>query len=816
MKPQSIPFKWMLVCFICVSAYANEAKAQAMLAHQITGKLKSNSTESYDDISVYLLKSTDKSLVKMEQANANGDFLFEQIPVGQYKLMVQSMRFKIYESEKFDLDKNLDLGQIVLEAITQQLKEVVIGGQRPLIQQSFDRTTVNVSNAVTAVGSHALEVLAKAPGVQVDPNENVSMRGRQGVMVMVDGKALNLNGADLANYLKSLQASQIEKIDLITNPSSKFDAAGNAGIIDIRLKKSNLIGTNGNLSLTMGMGKYEKISPNLSFNHKRPSANYFGNYTFSRNRGFNDLAIIRDFYSPTQNFLGSNIYDNYFKNRNNTHNVRLGADFNVNSKSILGFTANGIFTDVVASSNSLANTYDESRFKNGAFQTQGLNSPTRQNYSMNVNYRSKLDTMGRELAIDADYAQFNMAETQNYVTEYKDVNGIPTRIPYKLMGDLHGALEIKSIKADYSTPLKSWAAKLDMGWKSSWVKTDNEVNFFDKSNATAVLDTGKSNHFIYKENINAFYVNANKAWNKWQVQMGLRLENTQADGLQVIKNDTFEHNYYQLFPSAYIGYAFNDDHRLGISASRRINRPSYRQLNPFKAFLDPLTYSTGNPYLLPEISEVYELSYTLKQQYLLKLGYTHTSDNIVTILSPDVQPRSVVQTHRNLADYHFFNASFSFPVRIAKWFTSHQDITTFYGKYQGVVGVDRLDLSRVSYVINSSNTFKINASTSAELSASYQSRGYYGPLDFKGVFVLNMGVQKQILNKKASVRLNFNDVFFSNVVDAKTQLAGYNEFFYQMRETQVMNLSFSYRFGKSNGTSSRRQGAAEEEKRRAN
>ncbi|RZK49692.1 MAG: TonB-dependent receptor [Pedobacter sp.] len=815
---KTIYLKIMLAfaCIICVSTYANKLHAQVSVTYTLQGTLKSATSDNFDDVSVYLLKASDKALVKMEQANAKGEFKFENVGPGKYLIMSQSFRFSPYQSEPLEVNKDLHLGDILLQGQTQQLKAVTINAEKPLIQQSFDKTTVNVSNSIAAVGSNALEVLGKAPGVNVDPNENLAMRGKQGVMVMVDGKPLNLGGTDLSNYLKSLQATQIDKIDLITNPSAKFDAAGNAGIIDIRLKKSNLIGTNGNLTLTAGMGRYEKFTPNVSLNHKRPKANYFSSYAFNRNRGFNDLEIIRDFYTPEKNYFGSNVYDNYFKNRAHTHNVRLGADFNLTPHQILGFSANGIYTDILASSNSLANTFDAQHLKNGAFLTKGQTTPERRNSSINLNYRAKLDTLGRELAIDADYASFNMAEIQNYKTLYMDQNGNPVSNPYLLMGDLNGALDIKSVKADYSTPLKAWNAKLEMGWKSSWVKTDNEVNFFDKSGSTAVLDTGKSNHFIYKENINAIYVNGNKAWNKFQLQMGLRLENTRANGLQVIKNETFERDYYQLFPSAFLGYTFNDSHMIGLSASRRINRPSYRQLNPFKSFLDPLTYATGNPYLLPEISEVYEFSYTLQQKYLFKLGYTHTADNILSILGPDVEPRSVVQIPRNLANYHYYNASLSFPFKIGKWYSSNQDITTYYGKYQGDIGSNNLNLSRVSYQINSVNSIKLTATTSAEVSANYQSKGYYGPLDFNGVFVLNMGIQKQIMNRQASLRLNFNDVFFSNRTDAKTALNGYNEFFLQKRETQVMNLSFSYRFGKSNGNNTRRQGAAEEEKRRAN
>ena len=435
---------------------------------------------------------------------------------------------------------------------------------------------------------------------------------------------------------------------------------------------------------------------------------------------------------------------------------------------------------------------------------------------MNVNYRQVLDTAGQELTADFDYARYGSGEIQNYTTHYFDNSLNESRPAYSLFGDLNGDLDIRSFKIDYVRPLGKTGVKLEAGLKSSWVETDNDVQFYDRSNGGNVLDEGKSNRFIYDENINAGYLNGSKSWKKLSLQIGLRLENTIANGRQVTNNDDFKRDYTQFFPSGYVGYKFSDNNDLGVSLSRRINRPSYRQLNPFKVFLDPLTYSAGNPYLNPEITNSFELTHTFKQKYMTKIGYSRTTDNIISVLSPDETPNSVIQTGRNLARYDYYNLSFGFPLKIGKWLNSTNNALLYYGEYTGNLVNTELNAGRVAFNFNTNNSILVNPNTSLELNGNYQSRAYYGFLDMKAIWSLNFGIQRQIWEKRASVKLNVSDVFFSNQANAFTQLTGYREKFVQNRDSRVATFSFSYKFGNGQANSPRRKtGGAEEEKQRA-
>lgn len=752
----------------------------------------------------------------MEFPDDAGNFVFDRIPASKYLLITQSMNFEKYQSDTISLRQNIDLGKINLIRAENSLKEVVVTAARPLIQQQYDKTVINVASSLTAVGSTALEVLEKAPGITVDQNDNIAMRGRQGVLVMIDGKLVPMSGQDLANMLRSMSAEQIEKIDLITNPSAKYDASGNSGIIDIRLKKGNNVGTNGSLSLSYGQGVYSKLNPSLNFNSRSKKLNVFGSYNYGYREDFNDLTIFRNFYTPSNQLTGGNNYVNYFQFAFNNHNLRLGADYNLGKKAILGFTVNGISNKGNVDADSRAKSFNATNQATGSFNTVGTNSPERTNTSYNLNYKHTLDSGGKELSADLDYARFRSDEIQNYTTNYYGLNDVPSRTPYKLLGDLSGLLDIRSFKIDYNQPLKAWNGRFEAGLKSSWVESDNNVAFYDRSNGSDILDAGKSNHFIYNENINAAYVNTSGKWKKLNIQLGLRLENTVAEGVQLKDNSNFDRNYTQLFPSGYLGYRFSENNDLGISLSRRINRPSYRQLNPFKVFLDPATSSAGNPFLKPELTNSFELTHTLKQKFITKIGYSRTTDNILSVLSPDTEPNTVLQTGRNLAKFDYYNFSFGFPISVGKWLNSTNNALLYYGRYSGNLVNTNLNAGRTTFTFNSNNNFVVNNTVTAEFIGNYQGKSTYGFLEIDPIWSMGLGVQKQLFDKKASLKLNVSDVFFTNGIDAFTLLSGYGEHFLQTRDTRVGTLSFTYRFGKTQVPGSRRRsGGAEDEKRRA-
>lgn len=804
-------FIGLIICISCICA-----KAQSPV-YQIKGTLTNNDKADVTGLQVQLLRAADSALVKMELADKDGHFAFDQIKAGNYRIRISDLSFQVYRSAVIDLSANVNLGTIQLQKRNNTLKEVNVSASRPYIQQQYDKTVLNVAGSITATGSTAMEVLEKAPGISVDQNDNISMRGRQGVLVMIDGKRVPMTGAELATLLRGTSANAIDKIDLITNPSAKYDAQGNAGIIDIKLKKDNRNGTNGSLTGSWGQGIYRKNAAGLTLNNRTKNVNVFGSYNYNYAGNVNNLDISRQFYElNTTNFLGAYEQRNRFYSTVNSHNYRLGVDYNLSPKTIIGIVGNGLNTGIDRHNANRADSYNAQNIFNSYFLTNGTANSKRSNYSVNLNLKHTLDSTGRELTTDFDYARYNNNDVQDFTSRFFDLNNAPTRNDYILHGDLNGALNIKSAKVDYSQPLKG-KGRFETGLKSSWVNSDNDVQFFNRSNGNNVLDAGKSNQFLYKENINAAYANVNKTWGKFDLQAGLRLENTNTQGIQMTSTDKFKRNYTQLFPSAYAGYHLSAKNEIGLSLSRRINRPTYNQLNPFIIFLDSTTYSGGNPELKPELSNSFEFTYTYNQKYIAKLSYTRTTDNIVNILSlvPN-QDRVVIQTFRNLAVNNYYALSLTVPVTVGNWLSSSNNGVLYYANYKGNLVNTNLNNGLASYNINSSNTVTLGKGFTAEVIASYQSKSVYGFLNINGIFTMAAGVQKQFWDKRASLKLAMTDIFHSNKANGLNVSNGYTENFRQWRDTQVGTLSFTYRFGKNQLAPARRRATgAEDEKRRA-
>lgn len=791
----------------------------------ISGKVTDAENKAVEYANVLLVKSADSSLVKGVLTEGAGTYTFEGLSAGKYKVIANMLGLGKAGSPEVSItgsNEVIRLEPLVLRQASHNLQEVVIEGQRPLIEQQFDKTILNVDNSIVSAGNTALEVLEKAPGIVVDQNDNISMRGRPGVMVMIDGKQVQMSGTELANMLRGMSANSVDKIELITNPSSKYDAAGNAGIINIKLKRDKSQGTNGTYTASFGQGRYGKADQGIQVNHRAGKFNLFGGYNYSYRKSFTDLDIYREFFEQGE-YVGAYDQQNSFNFTSNYHTARLGLDYYLSPKTVVGVIANGFMSDLDRDNANRSVVLNGQRQPESLFLTEAVVGHGRNNGALNFNLKHSLDSLGREVTADIDYVTYQNEDIQDFTTRFYNLDNEQLRMPYLLHGNLDGELTIKSAKVDYVQPLQAIGASLEAGVKSSLVNADNDLAFYDRSNGGNVLDEDKSNHFMYEENINAAYLNTSKKWENLSLQLGLRVENTIAKGEQLAneqlgEESRFDRKYTQLFPSAFVGYSLNEKHELGVSLSRRINRPSYNQLNPFKNFLDPSTYAAGNPFLKPELSYSFELTHTLDKRIVTKLSYSHTSDVILNVLSPDPdQEKLVMQTFRNLTTQDYYGLTVTVPFSVGSWFNSINNGTFYYSLYQGNVADTELNSGRPTFTLNSNNTLTLTKGWSAEVVGVYRSREIYGFLDVNPICFLSGGVQKQLWDKKVNLKLNVTDAFFTNKVRATTVLTGYSEDFYQRRDSRVVTLSFAYKFGRSQAAPSRRRtGGAEEEKSRAN
>lgn len=795
--------------------------AQSPVKGTITVRVLNEQQQALESVTTALLRSKDSSLVKTAITDRNGVAEFVNIAAGSYFIKTSLLNHQSFLSASVivtETQTTVAAPDIILKPAAKELKAIEVSAKKPFIQKLTDRIVVNVENSVVNAGSSAFDVLERSPGILIDNNDNISMRGRAGVIIMIDGKPSPMSGADLVNYLRSLPSNAIERIDLITNPSSKYDAAGNSGIIDIRLKKDQRYGTNGSITAGYGQGVYPKANSGINFNHRNKKLNLFGGYNYAYRMNLNHLILDRNFFE-NGNFSGKDIKDNYTKIPLNLHTFRLGADWYLSKKTIAGVVVNSNYNLVQprnANSSVVINNNYEPIF---TFNTNTNNRNKNFNTVANFNLKHVFDSTGRQLTADIDYGQFGIDNYSSVATNYKKLDGSVLQPDYILDGYQDGKLRLATAKADYTHPLQKQAT-FEAGIKTSIVHTDNDARFFDMSTGVPKDDVNKTNHFFYDENINAAYVNFKKQYKKVDFQLGLRAENTRVKTRQVKGNVLWDSAYTQLFPSAFFNYHLKEDQTLGLSVSRRIDRPNYSQLNPFLFLIDVTTYGTGNPSLLPQFTWSYELSYTVKN-INITFGYSHTNrnQNIVITRFKDVFPtipaddNVTVQIPVNLSSSDYYGVTIAAPVKINKWWNMMNNVNVFYNHFNGNLAGTTLDNGRAVADIRTNQTFTFKKGWTAELNGNYNTGGQYGFMVTRPQWGVGAGVQKNIWKAKGQVRFNVTDIFWTNLPRATITYNNYIEIWRAYRETRVANLSFTYRFGNNKVQQARRRTTGSEEER---
>jgi hypothetical protein len=760
---------------------------------------------------ILLKNSADSTLYKGEITNEKGEFNFENIKPGNYFLQVQVVGFEKFTQNVTTSDAPVDLGNIILKTGAKNLNAVSVVTDKPFIEREVDKTVVNIENSIIQNGSSIMEVMEKLPGVMVDQNGKISLKGKQGIIIMIDGKPTTLSGQDLANMLKGMPSSNIQKIELITNPSAKYDAAGNAGIINIIMKKNKRKGFNGSVSAGYGQGRYSKYNGSLSLNYKNKWANLFLNYSYSHRLGFNHLTIDRKFYEgdsirtrfKTQNYI-------LFPSEN--HSPRLGADFYVSPKTTISILATGTatqfkpstvdHTDILDGNNNVILNYD---FINESEDNW-------YNYAFNTELQHKFDSTGQELTVDLDYAHYWNNTTQSFATTYYSGDGSFLNEDV-LLNDQISNLYLYSGKADYSKPLKK-DMHFDAGIKSSYVSSDNDIRFYNRIADANNFDSLRSSHFLYSENINAAYLNFKKEFKKFSFQIGIRSEQTIARGKQVLNSQTFKRDYIQIFPTAFFDFKLSEKHGINLSLGRRIDRPAYEQMNPYKSLIDATTFSEGNPYLLPQLTYNTELTYSFNNILFITGTYSLTTDNITEVLIQDSETETTVQTVTNIDQLNYYSLNIVFSKKLTKWWTTNTSVLSYYGVYTGNINSNHIDQGAPSFYLNTGNSFSIMEGFSLEANLQYNYKNIYGITTMLTTYNFSAGIQKSVLKKRGTITVNMSDILWTAYPSGITEFDNVREDWSAKRDTRVLNINFSYKFGNGKAARMRRNTGADDEKSR--
>lgn len=769
-------------------------------------------------VAVYSLK--DSSLIKADFTDSSGIFQFENILPGGYMILVTATGYEDLSSPEFETGNQNDLfiGVLKMNKAITTLKGVTVQATRKLIERKIDRTVVNVDASITNAGASALEVLEKAPGVSVDKDGNVSLKGKQGVLIIIDGRPSYLRGEELANFLRNMPSANIDQIEIMTNPPAKYDASGNSGVINLKLKKIKKSGLNGSVSTSVIHSVYTSTDNSLNLNYRKDKINFFGSFGYSKYKGKNENNILRKFKNPETKEVES-IFDQNAETlrKRSFQSLKFGMDFYANKRTTLGFSLSGYLNPRYSDGLNTTIIRPSENLVDSIVLSQTTEDQESRNGTVNINFRHNFDSTGKEMTVDLDYLRYSQDADMLLIGNYLFPDYSTKRPSSFLKGNLPSDVTIYSAKTDFVFPLKK-GSKLEAGVKSSFVTTDNDAIYKIKAGQEYQQDDGKTNHFIYEENINAGYVNYSKQLKKWGLQAGLRAENTNAKGDQKGNSSrpdsSFKKSYTDLFPTVYVSYAANENNTLSINYGRRVDRPSYKDLNPFYYFLDEYTYSVGNTLLQPQFSNNFELSHNYKGFLNTTLNYSRTSDVFTQVLRQLTSERKTFQTTENLSTRTNLGLAVSVSVPVMKFWNS--DIYTNLSQmhYKGELDGGQLDHKNVSFVGNINNRFSLKKGWSAEFSGFYNSQMIEGQIVILPSWRIDAGIQKKILKDNGSLKLSVRDLFNTHTMNGYIKYQQIDLNIHHIRY-QTARLTFSYRFGKpaKNRQSRKTGGLAEEESR---
>lgn len=791
----------------------------------VTGTVYDDHKGALSLATISLLRSQDSTQVKLAQADFSGNYLFPAVAPGTYYISVSMIGYVKKRSNNFVLDSthlHVKVDDLIVLTDSKSLSQVNIVVKKPLIEQKIDRTTLNIENSILAGGSTVLEIIEKAPGVIVNhQNDEIKLKNKSGVLVMIDGRKNYLSSTDLANLLKSMTSDQVATIDIIANPSAKYDASGNAGIIDIKLKKSKLFGTNGSFSTSVGNGIVPygpkdlwREFANLSLNHRTEKWNVYGNVNQYRSADYNETTLNRNVNFNDK----TSVFDQYLTQPKVGKGVtgKFGVDFSPSEKTSIGILVDGgVVKDDI---NGVSNTHisgGESGVSSSLQQNSSTYAPRRY-ITTNFNLKRDFNKTGAGIRFDATYSGYNNKRNQDFNTNFFDADNLLTDNQTQ-RNSTESKIDILTGRVDLTLPLQEGLV-FETGLKSDYVKTINDYGFERLLSGNWQNDPLQSNKFIYKENVNSAYVNFNKKWDKWSVQAGMRAELTHSNGNSITDSKVVDSNYLSLFPSVFVSQTIDADNSIRYSYSRRIDRPNYQQLNPFVFFQDPYTLDQGNPFLKPQFTDNFEISYTYKGLATLSLGYSNTKDYIVQLTEQNDSTKVIKAIQGNLGNFKNYSANLSFPLNIRPWWSMQNQFNLYYNKFtdMGLLG-GNFYAGKLAYNINIYNAIKISDTWSAELNFAYVSPYVYGiERAIKPRYNFDAGIQKTFAEKRAKLKLNVSDIFLNSQYTGSLKYQNLDLAIYNRWVSRKATLTFSYSFGKQTVKSSKSRGTgAEDLNRRA-
>lgn len=774
----------VLRCIILLISLPFLLKAQTT----VQGFVINSQSEPLPYVQLVLKKFSDSTLIKTEFTDSTGNF---ELTIGKYPILIliATVGYKQKTIILTDSIKQNALRPVVLEHDDHILKGVDIVSSKPLFERKTDRIVFNVSSSASTIGSDAYELLKRAPGVRVNDNYGISIAGKSTVSIMIDGKIQQLGSTELAAMLRSLSGENIDKIEIITTPPAKYDAQGNSGIINIVTKKSKTHGVSGNLGIAYqqrfrGSGKF-----NQNINYKKGKLNIYSsgmsNYLDFQTTQQTNVSYSTQLQSQTLSQRNNPFYNRY----------QLGADYLLTNNSIVGLSY--IIGTTNRNTVQLYNapvTSASDGVIDSILQTNAVEKEKSLKHNFSIYYECKIDTTGKKMNVEADYFSRNEDDSRDFnMQSFIPISSaIYTPLYYNTTATQH--IDISSLKLDIFLPYDN--IELSLGAKASFIHTISDNHFFTINNNEYTSDPLRSNKFDYKENTQAIYISTSKKWKQWESQLGLRAEYTQTSGISHTLSQTVTNYYLQFFPSVYIQYLLNDNNAFNINYSRRVGRPSYEELNPFRVYGSGNSYTTGNPFLRPSFYHTIELGYSLQSKFIFT-AYAGIVNNIHARISKvDTANTTFYFTNENAGTAINTGVSALLVINPFDWVETNIQLQCYYDKvnsnyYNSQPTVNGI----IAFDGGINNSIKLNNSKTlfAEIGFNYSSRFQYDFVIRSPFYMLNMGVKAQFFNKQITMGINASDILrtekyiFENIYNQVKE----NNYF----DARCITVSLNWKFG---------------------
>lgn len=748
-------------------------------------------------VSVALLSATDSSIKSGNLANDLGEYIFENVKQGDYLVKAMVVGYEVGYSSLIKIDSSgiFSVPTLKLKPSAVTLKEISVVAIKRSVEFKDGIITLNVENSPLASGNTVFDLLKRLPGVYVDNQNNVFLNGRAGVRIMIDGKIQRISGSQLVAILNGMSAEAVSKIEVMNNPPSKYDAEGTGGMINIMTKKVKLVGFSGNVSGGIGKGIAYRGSTDASLNYKGKNFTIFSNFGYG-NRVFYNNYI----FNKTITYNGNTTHLNELGVQVNTQQViyyKLGADFNLSDRTIIGFFINGgpastPFTDIgvnqVSGYNNLG--YDHTPFNVSV--TDKWSNP-----GYNINAEHQFDSLGTKLNFSADYSNYSGKRSALSLNPFLDVNNVAILPENDYLSTSITDINIFTQKLDFQKNIGK-SLTLETGVKATFVDSKNEYSLTRKNVTTGVFeeDTNYTDKYAYKENIYAGYINFKQRFKSSTLQVGGRGENTIVEANNQHSGFKLTRNYFYFFPNFSIDYSPSNKHYFLLNVTRRIDRPGYKELNPYKSYQDNYSFTTGNPYLLPQT--VYNASLTYSFNNILHNTFTYSrfSDLMLSFDFQNDSTKETISTIRNITGSNYFSYTLFMQRKLKSWMNLTFSGTGFYQDYVGNINGSDINRSAFSYTGFLSNEFLLPKNFKLQLSGMYVGPSVYGIKNIHSRWSLDIGVKKTFLKDKLVLSVAFFDIFYKNVFSVSSKFLNQDFVFINPSDTRRLWLNVSYKFGK--------------------